>query len=162
MTASQGKGEEIRCRNRCTARPKGVPHSHALVCGLCLQKGQRQSCQPSLLAGTHTHHSLSQGRTGHPLHRDPDLSRSQEVGRAGIRGQRVLLQLRTWEPALWGGGKEGTLDAVPHPFGHVHQQKSTHSGWARSHSPTWQVPPCRIQAGTPGHGLSAGEEETTF
>ena len=51
-----------------------------------------------------------------PLRRDPDLSRSQELGCAGIRGQRVLLQLRTWEPALWGGGKEGTLDAVPHPF----------------------------------------------
>lgn len=61
-----------------------------------------------------------------------------------------------------GGGKEGTLDAVPHSFSCVHQQKSTHSRWARSHSLTWQVPPCRIQAGTPGHGHSAGGEETTF
>ena len=134
-----------------------MPHSHALVCGLCLQKGQRQSCQPSLLAGTHTHHSLSQGRTGYPLRRDPDLSRSQDLGCAGIRGQRVLLQLRTWEPALWGGGKEGTLDAVPHPFGHVHQQKSTHSG-GRAPTPRLGRCPCV----TPGHGLSAGEEETTF
>lgn len=134
-----------------------MPHSHALVCGLCLQKGQRQSCQPSLLAGTHTHHSLSQGRTGHPLRLDPDLSRSQELGCAGIRGQRVLLLLRTWEPALRGGGKEGTLDAVPHPFGHVHQQKSTHSG---GHAPTPRLGRCpRV---TPGHGLSAGEEETIF
>ena len=41
----------------------------------------------------------------------------------------------------------------------VHQQKSTHSGWACSHSPTWQVPLCRIQA---GHGHSAKGEETTF